>query len=282
MARNEATLRFRGDDSDLVGSLNNVGDEVRGMATDIDLAARDSSASLERLETDANSGLSKLNDGVDGSVGKFRGFKDTIDGTTDIADGFRNGDVSQILGGFADLADGVGSVILPKLNAMFDAMKNKLPAAAGEMALASEAASGRMGAAFGGILGKAGVIGLTLFGLIEGARQAKAAIDDIASGKGIVESITKPRGPLSPLGDPIEDFKDWVGSIFHTGGIVPGPAGKDVPMVLQAGEMVIPRGQDGPGGGVTINVGGSVITERDFGRMVADALRNNNLIGVVG
>lgn len=282
MARNEAVLRFRGDDTDLVRSFDKVGVEAKEMASDIDVAARNSAGSISRLETDANNGLGRLNAGVDGSVGKFRGFKDTIDGTTDIAEGFATGDVSMILGGFADLADGVGSVILPKLNDMVDSLKNKIPSAADDMAIAAEGASTRAGTAFGSILGKAGVIGLTLFGIIEGARQAKEAIDDIASGKGIVESVTKPRGLLSPLGDPIEDFKNMLGGWFsHTGGIVPGHAGQNVPMILQAGEQVIPRGQTAAmGGGITINVGGSVITERDFGRAVADAIRNNKLMGV--
>ena len=49
--------------------------------------------------------------------------------------------------------------------------------------------------------------------------------------------------------------------------------------VLQAGERVSARGAGGPGG-VTIIVQGSVITERDLGRVVAGALRQNRLIGV--
>lgn len=69
---------------------------------------------------------------------------------------------------------------------------------------------------------------------------------------------------------------------FHDGGVVPGPPGANVPIMAQAGETVIPNGRraSGGGGGVVINVAGSVITDRDLGRIVADALRNNALIGV--
>lgn len=50
-------------------------------------------------------------------------------------------------------------------------------------------------------------------------------------------------------------------------------------------ELFVPRGSgsitpNGSGGGVTVVVQGSVIAERDLGRIVADALRNNNLYGV--
>jgi hypothetical protein len=72
---------------------------------------------------------------------------------------------------------------------------------------------------------------------------------------------------------------------FHTGGIVPGPAGAPVPILAMAGERIIPAGATGTvgrggTGGITVIVQGSVITERDLGRVVADALRSNALIGV--
>jgi hypothetical protein len=64
---------------------------------------------------------------------------------------------------------------------------------------------------------------------------------------------------------------------MHTGGVVGGPAGSDQLRMLQAGETVLPAGA---GGGVNVYVAGSVITSRDLGRIVADAIRGNALIGV--
>lgn len=68
-------------------------------------------------------------------------------------------------------------------------------------------------------------------------------------------------------------------TLRHSGGVVPGAPGSQVPIMALAGEYVSPRGATS-GGGVVINVAGSVITDRDLGRVVADALRNNRLVGV--
>lgn len=57
-------------------------------------------------------------------------------------------------------------------------------------------------------------------------------------------------------------YKSGSRSFFHEGGTVPGTPGENVPAVLQAGEEVIRRSEaNGGGGGVTINVHGSVWSE---------------------
>lgn len=58
---------------------------------------------------------------------------------------------------------------------------------------------------------------------------------------------------------------------FHQGGIVPGPRGAEVPIMAMAGERVTPAGAGG--GGVTINVYGSVVTETQL----IDAIHNGLL-----
>lgn len=58
---------------------------------------------------------------------------------------------------------------------------------------------------------------------------------------------------------------------FHSGGIVPGPRGAEVPIMAMAGERVTPAG--GASGGVTINVYGSVVTETQL----VDAIHNGLL-----
>lgn len=283
MARNEATLRFRGDDTNLLRSFDRVGTEADQMAEDIDRAARDSASSISRLETDANAGLGRLNSGVEGSVGKFRGFKDTIDGTTDIAEGFATGDVSMILGGFADLADGVSSVILPKVKDLADAFGTKLK----EGADAATAAIKKVGSSE--TLAGLTTLGLTVGGILATVEAVDYALEQLLDLPG--DATTS---PTEIIGDFLEapewlGLPDWTkGTLktvrdllpFHTGGIVGGHAGQTIPAVLQAGEQVIPRGQAGALGGINIYVGGSVISERDLGRVVADALRNNRLTGV--
>jgi len=99
---------------------------------------------------------------------------------------------------------------------------------------------------------------------------------------GIIDAMTKPVDLLNKIPGVksfVPDIPDIRLPRLHTGGIVPGVAGQPVLSLLQAGETVMPRGA-GPAGGVTVIVQGSVISERDLGRVVADALRNNRLIGV--
>jgi murein DD-endopeptidase MepM/ murein hydrolase activator NlpD len=57
---------------------------------------------------------------------------------------------------------------------------------------------------------------------------------------------------------------------FHSGGVVPGSPGEDVPILAQAGETVIPAG-GGARPGVTIIVQGSVVAEREL----MDLVRKN-------
>ncbi len=73
---------------------------------------------------------------------------------------------------------------------------------------------------------------------IEGINRAIRAVEEL----GPIAAVD--RGNISP---------------FHQGGIVPGPAGADVPIIAQAGEQIIPAAQvsgGGGGGGVTINIDG--------------------------
>ena len=62
----------------------------------------------------------------------------------------------------------------------------------------------------------------------------------------------------------------------HSGGIVPGPRGADVPMMLQAGEEITPLGGKS---GVTVIVEGSVISEGDLVEAVRRGLRSDTIRG---
>ena len=56
---------------------------------------------------------------------------------------------------------------------------------------------------------------------------------------------------------------------MHSGGVVPGRPGQDVPIMAQAGEVVTPAGARG-GPTIIVNVGGSVISERDIAEIVRE------------
>ncbi len=63
------------------------------------------------------------------------------------------------------------------------------------------------------------------------------------------------------------------GPKMHSGGVVPGSPGQAVPILAQAGEIITPAGAGG-GGGVTqiINIGGSIISEREVGEIAQRGL----------
>lgn len=76
---------------------------------------------------------------------------------------------------------------------------------------------------------------------------------------------------------------DWVPAIggkgwkfpnmpkFHGGGIVPGPAGTEVPILAMAGETVTPAGG---AGGIVVNVYGTVVSERQLVDAIHEGLLN--------
>ncbi len=261
---------FEGDPSDLVSAFDRGGDAAKGMAADIDRATSNTRGSLTNLEG-----------GIDGSQQKFRGFSDTIEGTGDIMEGFRTGNLSQMAIGFADLAGGIVDFAIPALKTMAGNLKDKVGPALTDSTTHLQAftSAGNL-AAIAKVAGGLGAVLLVAEGLSQ-VLEKITGLDDL--------------GPLQTL----KDFADDPGSLgfgdftkgtlkslrkllpFHTGGIVGGPAGMQVPAVLQGGEPVFPGGSPGGrGGGVTIYVAGSVITERDLGRIVADALRDNGTKGI--
>lgn len=71
---------------------------------------------------------------------------------------------------------------------------------------------------------------------------------------------------------------------FHTGGVVPGRPGQEVPIMAMAGETVTPAGRST--GSVVINIAGSVVTERQLIDVVHDGLlgkqRRSGNLGFVG
>lgn len=281
---NEVKLVFAGDSQQLEKTFAKVGSSAQDMAADVDKASRKLSKSAE----EAGGGIA---DAVDGSEAKFRGLGDVIGGTGDIMEGFKTGNVASMAMGFADLAGGLSSLVIPAFTALKGVIVTQLGPAFTFLA-ANPLIAGIL--AGGAII--AGLIILEKkFGLVSSAVKGlgdifssiwpgiKAVLNGIITGLEIIGNgaIAALLGPIT-LANHIPGIKSIVPDVpkihlprFHTGGV----AGRDTLAVLQQGETVLPRGQGG-GGGVTIVVQGSIITERDFGRYVQDALRNNKLIGV--
>ncbi|HKY77448.1 MAG TPA: hypothetical protein VJS45_14970 [Acidimicrobiia bacterium] len=290
MARNaEVNVGFHGDDSDLQRTFDDVGAGAKQMA-----------GNIEKSTADSNDGFDRLGEGVDGAEGKFRGFGDTIGGTSDIMQGFKDGNLVGVAMGFADLAGGLSDFVLPAFAAVrgfiMTSLMPALTAVATHPLFLAVLAGGAiilglillekkfgvvtgairaLGAAAGavwdaiktGIEAVIGVIG----GLVDGIR---TVWNSVLGGKGFSFGGWDPPGP----GPTLPGFELRIPKL-HTGGVVPGVAGQEVLARLQAGETVNARGQ-ASSSGVTIIVQGSLLTERDLGRIVADAQRQNQLIGV--
>lgn len=278
MAGNEVKLVFAGDSQQLERTFAKVGDASMEMAEDVGKSSR-------RLAEDSDISNTKIAEGIDGSERKFRGLGDTIAGTGDIMQGFKDGNVIALAMGFADLAGGVTDFVVPAIQTMRTTILTGLAPALTAIS-AHPLIAGILigGAIIGGLIlleKKFGLVSSAVGFLREGLDAVLGGIGAVIRGfRDLWNSTLGGRGfdiPGFHVPGTNVDFGGFSVRIptLHTGGI----AGRDTLAVLQQGETVIPRGQSA-GGGLTINVMGSVITDRDLGRIVADALRQNKLIGV--
>lgn len=281
---NEVKTVFTGDDSDLQKAFGDVGSGAKKMAVDVGKSSKDMAESSKGSSRD-------IAGAVDASEGKFRGLGDAIGGTGDVMEGFRTGNVAQMAMGMADLAGAASALVIPAIQGMRTALATGL-APALTMISAHPLIAGLIG-------GAAIIAGLILlekkFGLVSGAVGAlgdvfaniwpgiKAVLNGIIGGlelmaNAAIFSVTAPMQLLNK----IPGIKNIVPNIpkvslprLHSGGVV-GGSGEQL-AILQAGERVIPNGGAGGGPPTTIVV---QIGDREIGRVVADALRQNKLIGV--
>lgn len=277
MARNEVTLTFTGDEKDLTAAFDRVGDEAKAMAGDVGRASQDMASSSSKASAD-------ISGAVDASEGKFRGLSDSITGSADVMEGFRTGNVALMATGMADLAGSMSALVIPAVKALRTTLLTGLTPALTAISAHPLIA--------GILAGGAIIAGLILlekkFGVVS---TAIGFVKDAAGGL------------LDAIGGIVQAFRDlWNSTIggrgFTIGGVdLPGPF--DIPSV----SVRIPRlhsGGTNMGGGEqmailqrgeSVNAAGSgranivmhfhgVGMGRDFGNAVAQALRDNKLIGV--
>lgn len=278
---NEVRTVFTGDDSDLLQSFDKVGSGAKTMADDVGKSSR-------RMADDAGKSSRDIAGAVDQSEGKFRGLGDVIGGTGDVMDGFKDGNVAQMAMGMADLAGGFTTLVIPALVAMKTTLLTGL-APALTLISAHPLIAGL-------IAGGAIIAGLIIlekkFGLVSKAVEGlgnvfqaiwpavKGGLNLIlggleAIGNAAIDVATAPIGILNKIPgvkNIVPDVPDLHLPRFHSGGVMAA----DGLALLQAGERIVPNGGSG-GGPQTIIV---QIGDREIGRVVADALRQNKLIGV--
>lgn len=298
MASNTAELFFKGDDSQLQKTFDNVGSGAKDMASDVGAASR-------RMASDAGESSGSIAGAVDASEGKFRGLGDVIGGTGDIMEGFKTGNVAQMAMGMADMAGGISSLVIPALTFLKTTILTSVVPAmwavvSHPLFIAIAVGGAIIGALF--LLEKKFGVVTTAIGWVKDALSGvwdwvKNNWDDLANiltapFLGAFRLISKAwNATMGGFGFTIPSWVPGLGGnsfkfpsmpsfSFHQGGVVPGAPGSEVLATLQAGEEVLTAAQRASSGRpINIYVQGSVIAERDLGRTVADALRNYGLIG---
>ena len=112
--KNQVTLTFAGDESQLSRSFDNVGQAAKRMEGDVGAASRSVGES--------SSGFDRAGEAADGAEGKAQGFSDTLTGTTDVMAGAGMIASGNLYEGFvtagqgmADLAGGAATFLVPAL-----------------------------------------------------------------------------------------------------------------------------------------------------------------------
>lgn len=108
MAGPTVTLTFAGDTKDLDKAFSTASSGADKMAKDV-------SSSSRKAHDDAGGALGHIGEKADESESKFQGMADTITGFSDVATGFKDGDVVTMATGFADIAGGVTDFVVPAL-----------------------------------------------------------------------------------------------------------------------------------------------------------------------
>jgi phage-related protein len=208
-----------------------------------------------------------------------------------------------------ELTEQIGTTLLPILGKLLDTIRPVIDKFAG-MSSGMQTAivvAGLAVAAIGPLIGAvtalstamaflaANPIVLAIAALVAMAVATKVLYDrneDFRKGvDATIDTLGRLWSALKKVGDIAGGVGGAIGGVigripgFASGGVVGGAIGQAQLAVVHGGERITPyRGGNngGSGGGMslTVIVQGSVITDRDLGRVVADAMRDNALIGV--
>lgn len=111
--KNQVTLTFAGDEADLTRSFDKVGSSAKTMDDDVGRASRNTGESFDKV----GSGLDNTYDKADALEAVGRGTADTMSGLGEIMAGNVLQGSTDLAGGIAALADGIGGAMIPALKA---------------------------------------------------------------------------------------------------------------------------------------------------------------------
>src|SRR5262245_59546186 len=109
--KNQVTLTFAGDSEKLENTFGKVGTSAKTMSDDVGRASRDTAEHFDKL----GGGLDNTYDKFDSLEAVGRGTSDTMTGLGEIMKGNVLQGATDLAGGVAALADGIGGALVPLL-----------------------------------------------------------------------------------------------------------------------------------------------------------------------
>jgi len=295
MAGNTVTLTFAGDSSSLEKSFQQVGSKAISMAGDLDKA--------EAKSRSFGGAMDSAGEAAGGAEGKFMGAADLLDGLGG-AFGLPTEKATGLFRAFGDLSGGFEAIqpMIGSLGTMFTSLGSTLitppvgiilliGALAAALVVAyqkSETFRNIVNGVFDGVKTTVGSVvgvfesvgsaigGAFTTGVAVAKSMINALIGAVESGLNfIMTPYRMSAGFLNKIpgvGSAVPDFltRDIHLPRLHTGGVVPGPAGAEVPILALAGETVTPPG--GAVGNVTIVVNGNLVHENQLADLVQSVL----------
>jgi len=293
---NTVTLTFAGDSSSLERTFKNVGSSAVSMAGDLDKA--------EAKSRSFGGAMDKAGEAADGSESKFMGAADLLDGLGG-AFGLPTEGATNMMRSFGDLSGGF-AVLQPMVGGVTSLFKGLaatmftppmgiillVAGLAAALVLAyqkSETFRNIVQGAFDAVKGAA----IATWDFIKGIPDKLMAI-----GGAIKDAILWPyktafnliaKAWNNTVGKLSFHIPDWVPGMggkgfqmpqlpeFHTGGVVPGAPGTEVPILAMAGETISPAGAGGGGRmySITVNALDPVSAAQAVMRAI-DAFEANN------
>ncbi|HEX4722847.1 MAG TPA: hypothetical protein VH333_10060 [Pseudonocardiaceae bacterium] len=294
-------------------AVNKVGSSTEKLSTEVGKSTKEIGESGEGMK-------GKLSEAADGTEQKMLGLHDTVDGLAGTFQGFKDGSVSEVAQGLADMAGGIASFVIPAIAGMSGgfgaaatAVKgfsislltspitwivlgiialiaiivlmithwDKVKAIVGVVTHAIVVAWQWVEGIVGGVFSRIGSVAESAFnGIGNGLKGALNFVIGLLN-HGIDAINVLINGANSALG--------WTGfhlgdiphiPKLHTGGIVPGTVGSEMLAVLQAGEQVVPAGGVQSGNGVGLHITGDA--DSALATMIMSLYRSNKIQVVDG
>lgn len=307
------TLTFAGDATSVDKAVNKVGKSTADLSTKVGKSTKEIGEAGEGMK-------GKLGEAADGTEQKMLGLHDVIDGVGGTMQGFKDGSVSEMAQGLADMAGGIASFVIPAIAGMTGGFGT---AAGAVKAFSISLLTSPITWIILGIVALIAIIVL----MVTHWNQVKAVIGNVGNfikqvwgdiwgflsgifsrignavsavwngmGDGLKAALNFVVGILNRGIDAINSLINGANSVLgwtgfhvgdiphiprlHTGGIVPGTAGSEMLAVLQAGEQVTPSGGSHSGGGGGLYITGDA--DSAVGTMIMNLYRAGKIQVVDG